>query len=65
MILRSSTIPTALPTRLSVCSALAKVLEGSRYDGKAADVWSSAAVLFTMLAGFSPPKIAGAEVRNK
>lgn len=43
----------------------AKVVEGSKYDGKAGDIWSCAVVLFTMLAGFSPFKIDAAEVQER
>ena len=43
---------------------IAKVLNGSKYCGKAADCWSVGATLFTMLAGFSPFKADEAEVRE-
>jgi len=39
-----------------------KVAEGSKYDGKAADVWSCAVVLFNMLAGFFPSEADAAKV---
>jgi len=42
-----------------------KVGEGSKYDGKAADIFSTGACLFTMLAGFPPFGADDVKVREK